>query len=564
MQYPTPRLACATLALVLASAQAVPGQSELHTWYGDGLFDAFGYTADWAGDVDGDGHDDVIAGAPYGNGKFGMARVFSGRDGSILHSMSGSSFLSYFGESVAGGGDVNGDGIDDMVVASRSDDTFGPNFGSVTAFSGADGSVLHLIGGTANSTWFGWAVDICGDVDGDGHADIVVGAHRDGTASPYAGRAFVFSGKDGAVIHVLDGGPSISGSAFGFSVSRAGDMDMDGLADFAVGARFADAPSGTTAGRVFVYSGASASVLHDWWGDHPQDYLGISVDLAGDVDRDGVPDLIAGASGSNTHSDWTGWARVYSGADGSVLWTMQGDTKYGMYAESVAGAGDVNGDGHADLLVGASTEDWDAWGYAPYARLYSGVDGSLMRQFDGAYESSLGRAVAGGGDANADGIADMLLGAPWADAPAGIISGSVAAIAGGPVWPFGWSCGGAQAGWQGDPQIGSSGFVATASGVPALSPLALVIGASRTSWFGLPLPLDLGSVGAPGCALLVALDATANTTGMAGGTAQIPLSIPDDMSLGGVTLHLQWVVVDPPANPLGMTVSDALAVTVQP
>ena len=163
-----------------------------------------------------------------------------------------------------------------------------------------------------------------------------------------------------------------------------------------------------------------------------------------------------------------------------------------------------------------------------------------------------------------DGIADMLLGAPWADAPAGIISGSVAAIAGGPVWPFGWSCGGAQAGWQGAPQIGSSGFVATASGVPALSPLALVIGASRASWFGLPLPLDLGSVGAPGCALLVALDATANTTGMAGGTAQIPLSIPDDMSLGGVTLHLQWVVVDPPANPLGMTVSDALAVTVQP
>ena len=341
------------------------------------------------GDVNGDGVPDFIVGAylddPAGGGtNAGSAYVFSGADGSLLYQVSGDSTGDFFGNSVSIAGDVNGDGRADFIVGVILDDPAGggTNAGSAYVFSGADGSLLYQVTGDSTGDNFGYSVSGPGDVDGDGRADFIVGAQGDNPAGggTDAGSAYVFSGADGSLLYHRTG--DTLGDRFGYSVSGAGDVNGDGRADFIVGAQGDDpAGGGTNAGSAYVFSGADGSLLYHATGDTSNDQFGHSVSGAGDMNGDGVPDFIVGAYANVTVGVETdaGSAYVFSGADGSLLYHRTGDTAGDKFGVSVSGAGDVNGDGRADFIVGAHRDDPSGGGTdAGTAYVFSGADGSLL------------------------------------------------------------------------------------------------------------------------------------------------------------------------------------------
>jgi len=399
------------------------GFETLYTFDGDSADDWFGILVSGAGDVNGDGFDDLIVGA-YGddnNGSMsGSARVFDGINGSILHTFYGDSSGDQFGRSVSGAGDVNGDGFDDLIVGAYADDNNGRNSGSARVFSGTDGSILHTFDGDSVDDWFGFAVSSAGDVNGDGLADLIVGAYRDDNNGSGSGSARVFSGANGSVLYTFNG-DSVS-DAFGWSVSGAGDVNGDGLADLIVGA-YGDDNNAGDSGSARVFSGANGSALYIFNGDSEADYFGISVSDAGDVNGDGLADLIVGAPFDDNLGSSSGSARVFSGANGSVLYTFNGDSAEDEFGFSVSGAGDVNGDGLADLIVGAQYDD-NTGGDSGSARLFSGADGSILTTFNGDFaEDYFGVSVSGAGDVNGDGFDDLLVGA-YGDDNQGSRSGS--------------------------------------------------------------------------------------------------------------------------------------------
>ena len=338
---------------------AVPAraQTTLYTFNGDSVGDFFGVSVSGAGDVNGDGFADLIVGAAQddNNGAdAGSARVLSGLNGSVLYTFNGDSPFDFFGVSVSGAGDVDGDGYADLIVGARGDDNNGERSGSARVFSGLDGSILYTFDGDSAADTFGASVSGAGDVNGDGFADLIVGAAQDDNNGFSSGSARVFSGLDGSILFTFDGDSAID--LFGISVSGAGDVDGDGFADIIVGAR-RDDNNGDSSGSARVFSGADGSVLYTFNGDSPFDFFGGSVSGAGDVDGDGFADLIVGAHLDDNNGTDSGSARVFSGFDGSVLYTFDGDSGGDRFGLSVSGAGDVDGDSFADLIVGAVFDD---------------------------------------------------------------------------------------------------------------------------------------------------------------------------------------------------------------
>ena len=315
---------------------------------------------------------------------------------------------SRFGHAIAIVGDTNGDGYSDVLVGSPGDDSFGEDAGRVVVLSGLDGALLLDVTHTTPGDQLGVAVSGPGDVNGDGFADLLVGAYRSAVNGFHSGRALVFSGLDGAVLIDI-AGPHVE-AEFGIGVAGVGDVDGDGVGDFAVGAHHSD-EMGDHSGSVRVYSGASATLLYLFTGDEPTDDLGHVVAAAGDVDADGVPDIIGGL---HDNPD-PGQARVYSGATGEVLIQLDGDMPSDFFGHAVASAGDVDGDGHDDLLVGAALDDGAALN-AGRALLVSGATGLTLREWSGvAANDQLGLWLSTAGDFDGDGCLDQVLSVPGDD-----------------------------------------------------------------------------------------------------------------------------------------------------
>ena len=275
-------------------------------------------------------------------------------------------------------------------------------------FSGADGSVLYTFNGDSAGDDFGISVSGAGDVNGDGVADFIVGAPRDDNNGIDSGNARVFSGSDGSVLHNFDG--DSEGEFFGWSVSGAGDVNGDGFDDLIVGA-IRDDENGIESGSASVLSGSDGAVLYIFDGDSAFDNFGQSVSGAGDVNGDGFDDLIVGAFLDNNNGSDSGSARVFSGIDGSILYTFDGNSNNDRLGDSVSGAGDVNGDGFADLIVGAPRDDNNG-DRSGSATVFSGFDGSVLYNFNGdSTNDSFGDSVSGVGDVNGDGIADFFVSA---------------------------------------------------------------------------------------------------------------------------------------------------------
>lgn len=370
---------------------------------------------DGAGDVNHDGHADIIAGAggvaSAHDDDRAVAAIFSGANGAALFTFSDG--FTEFGGSVAGIGDVNGDGTPDVVVGSP---RFDPDMhgsssqvGRAYIYSGADGSLIRALTGEAAGDRFGGAVGAAGDFNNDGRPDVIIGATGADAGGRSRGRAYVFSGADGSLLATFSGAGD--DDAFGYAVAGAADVNGDGFADVIVGAPGPFNGTNRDPGYAVVYSGQSHGVLFTLTGDQDGDRFGFAVDGAGDVNGDGRPDLIVGApnaaNNNGGHIPAAGVARVFSGVNGAVLLTFRGDAPNGNLGAAVAGAGDLNFDGHADVLIGAP-----AASPASNVTVYSGSTGGVLARFshtdrDLVGSDRLSTSVAVVGDVDGDGFADF-------------------------------------------------------------------------------------------------------------------------------------------------------------
>ena len=374
------------------------------------------------GDVNGDGKGDLAVGAPFedvgGSQDQGQAYVFSGANGSLLLTLDTPNprASGNFGSSVAVG-DVNGEGKGDIAVGAPWEDVGG----RVYVFSGADGSLLRTLN-TPNPRWGGAVFGSCVavvDVNGDGKKDIAVGSSSEFVGGIPSGRAYVFSGADGSVLLTLDTPNPQAYAYFGSSVA-AGDVNGDGRPDIAVAAASENVGGNIGQGRAYVFSGPSGSLLLTLNIPNPQaeDYFGLSL-AVGDVDGDGNADIAVGAPYEYVGvSANEGRAYVFSGASGSLLFTLdspnpQAGSQFGV---SLA-MGDVIGDGKGDITVGARYEKVNGNTSQGRAYIFSGVDGSVLLTLNTPnpqVQAGFGSSLAVG-DVTDDGKDDIAVGSPHED-----------------------------------------------------------------------------------------------------------------------------------------------------
>ena len=373
-----------------ASGTFVEPVDVIATLHGTGTPGAnFGWAVSELGDVDNDGVTDVIVGEPFTD--TGTTWVFSGRTGAEIHRLDGEPG-DLQGFSMADAGDVDGDGIHDILSGAS-----GRGAGHVYLYSGATGTLLHTFAGEDAGDEFGWAVAGVGDVDGDDRDDIAVGAPAR-LRSGVAGAAYVFSGRTYELIRKVPGIPR-HGGQFGSAVDGAGDLDGDGVPDLVVGAR--DAPPHER-GVVWAFSGADGQPL---WRHRAAktgaQYGSFFVAGIGDANGDGEPDVYAAdyADGGGA-----GRATVLSGLDGTELAVIEGAPGAGLGPGREAG--DLDGDGLVDLAVGSFTYGPDQAGRI---ELRSGRDGSVLRTITSTTPGeNLGFDTVGIGDANGDGRPDLV------------------------------------------------------------------------------------------------------------------------------------------------------------
>jgi hypothetical protein len=394
----------------------------------------FGISVATAGDVNGDGYSDVIVGAQlYDNGQLNEGRVFvylgsaAGPTATPGWVTDGSEVVFAYGISVATAGDVNGDGYSDVIVGASEADNGEVDEGQAFVYLGSSVGLsltpAWMADGNQNDAYFGFSVATAGDVNGDGYSDVIVGAwFYDNNGNMDEGRAFVYLGSPAglSLTPAWAAGSNQSSSHFGHSVASAGDVNGDGLGDVIVGAH-TYTNTFTNEGRAYVYlgTGSGVSPTPAWTADgaRPDASLGFSVATAGDVNHDGYSDIIVGDHTYSNGETSEGRAMVYLGSPSGVAsvpaWTTESNLANARFGQSVATAGDVNGDGYADVIVGAPANSVEAANSYVYVGSSSGPAPTPSWSAFGGFGTLFGYSVATAGDVNGDGFADVIVGAPF-------------------------------------------------------------------------------------------------------------------------------------------------------
>src|SRR6266850_691838 len=356
----------------------------------------------------------------------------------------GDQFDERFGASVAGAGDVNGDGFADVLVGAYQYDNGEFDEGAAFLYYGSTTGPSPLPAWTfePNQTgaWFGYSVASAGDVNGDGYADIIVGAPLYDDLVVDNGRAFVFLGSSTGLglQPAWTAGINQANARFGSAVASAGDVNGDGIKDVIVGAPLYDNGQNADEGRAFVFLGSFAglSSTPNWSGGSGlfSSGFGTSVAAAGDVNGDGFGDIIVGAPLYDFGGFFDeGRVFVYFGsASGPSLnpsWTADGNKGIAHFGQSVAGAGDVNGDGFSDVVVGAPRLGTSTNPAEGSVLVYYGGRNGLANQSGFTVTEThandlFGGSVAGAGDVNGDGVTDIISGGIGLDNAAQFVENS--------------------------------------------------------------------------------------------------------------------------------------------
>jgi hypothetical protein len=315
-------------------------------WTADGeAGDELGTGVEAAGDTDGDGVPDVVAGGPAGRG---IARLYSGRDGHVLHEFRSPSADEMFGNHVSGAGDVDGDGYADVIVGSPGREGEARTSGHAYVYSGKTGKLLLALAGERAGDEFGSTV--AGYRRGD-EQYLVVGAPRAGPRQH--GRVYVYRDASRNAAFTIDSDDT--GGALGaMFVSIPGDLDGDGVSDV-YASDWSNGALGFSTGRIYLHSGRTGERLLTLTGESAGDGFGTSPSVAGDVDHDGRADLIIGAWQYGKAAVAGGRAYLYSGRDGRLLRTYTCSIPGEAFGFDAVGLGDVDGDGTVDLLI---TSGW--------------------------------------------------------------------------------------------------------------------------------------------------------------------------------------------------------------
>ncbi len=417
-----------SLNKVYAFYGSASGLNTSYDWLvtGDGG-GAFGYSLSTAGDVNGDGYSDVISGAPYYNGYAGRVYIYLGSATGLMpaydYFKDGEAYAQ-MGFSVNLAGDVNGDGYSDVIAGGN---TFDNGRGSATVVygspSGPGVAPVWVMTGTQAGEGFGNSVATAGDVNGDGYADILVGSDMWDGGQMNEGTARVFLGSATGLPDSPDWQAELDMeyAHFGWSVHTAGDVNGDGNADVIIGAYQYDNGQ-FDEGLASVYYGSTAG-LGDapvWIKEINQNYaqFGYSVSTAGDVNGDGISDIIVGANLLENGQTGEGGAFVYHGSvdipSQTPNWTAESDQAGAWMTAAGGGVGDVNGDGYQDVMIAAGKYDTDTLTDAGKAWLYNG---SAIGLEDTASWSAEGTQANGqfgsnawpAGDVNGDGYGDVLM-----------------------------------------------------------------------------------------------------------------------------------------------------------
>lgn len=491
----------------------------------------FGASLDTLGDLDGDGFGEFLIGAPYAaNGSLngaGVVTVYSGADGHVLYTVRGSSPGDHLGASASAAGDVNADGTPDFVVGAP--DARVPGFrngGKVQVFSGRDGSLIHSLKGERVADFLGSSCDELGDLDQDGHDDLLIGAS--GRLSPtgaWVGALLVYSGRDASVL-VRAYGDRVGGLLGEQGTSALGDVNGDGRVDFL----------GTQIGNQMVtrvFSGSDGRELHRLLFTIPGGWFRIAGHL--DADLDGAGDYLLGLGGAGVSQG--GQVQVFSGRDGRLLREVLGERPNLGLGNSVTGVGDIDADGRGDFVVGARYANGPAGVQVGEVRAYSGRDGHRIGSVFGDQPfQRLGEGIVGGGrDVNGDGFGEVLHSVRELSGAEHV---KVLSFVPNGLAPFGTGTPGCAGPLRllanGSPSLGNAGFELQAFGL-GQGPTAFVISDVALP-AGVPLHYALFHVD-PARVIKHMHLRVPNLDG----SLVVPLAIPPDPALAGVTVVFQVV-----------------------
>lgn len=300
-------------------------------------------------DVDGDGRADVAAGARFkldGIFQNGTAAVWSGENGALLRSWDGTFQKGLFGHSVLPTSDLDGDGLADVVISAPSAEIDGEKRGVVSARSPKSGEEIWQRLGLRGEN-FGWDLARADDHDGDGHADLFVGAIGD-----EAGRAYLLSGKTGKRLRRYAPGHAVQ--TFGWYVARLDDLDGDGFGDLAVGACHENDSGGARTGAAYVFSSRDGKQLNRWQGPDADSSFGDIVAGIGDLNGDRRGEVLVSAPRTpDATRSRPGEITIFSGVDFKPLRHWTGKQPGELFGRMAVSAGDLDGDGIEDVAIGA-------------------------------------------------------------------------------------------------------------------------------------------------------------------------------------------------------------------